>query len=66
MISFNIIEFGAKNDVNFEGRKTFDTVYNATKIKSMRDIETEVIKIIRKKLNNGLQRFKIGKVYFLF
>ena len=46
-----LLEFGSeKNDVNFEGRKTFDTVYNATKVKAMRDIETEVINIIRKKI----------------
>ncbi len=46
-----LLEFGSeKNDVEFEGRKTFDTVYNATKVKVMRDIETEVINIIRKKI----------------
>ena len=46
-----LLEFGSeKNDVNFEGRKTFDKVYNSIKVKAMRDIETEVINIIRKKI----------------
>lgn len=46
-----LLEFGSeKNDVSFKGRKTFDKVYNSTKTKAMRDIETEVINLIRKKI----------------
>jgi len=47
-----LLEFGnQENDVSFEGRKTFDKVYSATKTKAMNDIEKEVINLVRKKIN---------------
>lgn len=47
-----LLEFGNQgNDVGFEGRKTFDKVYSATKTKAMNDIEKEVINLVRKKIN---------------
>tara|TARA_R110000744_G_scaffold44110_6_gene98596 strand:+ start:786 stop:1193 length:408 start_codon:yes stop_codon:yes gene_type:complete len=46
-----LLEFGSQgNDVSFEGRKTFDKVYSATKTKTMGDIEKEVINLVNKKI----------------